>query len=191
MIRVVSAVDEERCGLDGVSLGVGMLVAGIATARLLASERPDAVIFVGTAGAYPGGPPVGSVVTARKFGVVSGTATLGLGYVPRAPEPLPADPDLLGALGLPLVDVACLVAITTDPALAARIGASWQVEHMEAYGVAAACAAAGTSTGRIAFAAVLGITNVVGPSAHAEWRANREACQAAAAGAVARLVAGR
>ncbi|MES2638990.1 MAG: hypothetical protein V4850_05890 [Myxococcota bacterium] len=186
MIRIVSAVDDERNGLDGVSLGVGMLPAGITTARLLATEHPDAVVFVGTAGAYAGGPAIGSVVTARSVGLVSGSATLGLGYVPLAPAPLLSDAALLRALDLPLVDVACLVAITTDPALAARIGISWQVEHMEAYGVAAACAAAG-----VAFAAVFGITNVVGPSAHAEWRANREACQGAAAAAVARLVAGR
>ena len=37
-------------------------------------------------------------------------------------------------------------------------------------------------------AAVLGITTAVGPDAHAEWRANRVACQHAAVAAVARLV---
>lgn len=186
MIRVVSAVDEERCGLAGVALGVGVVPAGLATARLLAVERPDAVVLVGTAGAYPGGPPIGTVVTARRVGLVSGTALLGLGYVPRAPGPLLADAALTAALALPTADVACLVAITTDPALAARVGADWQVEHMEAYGVAAACVAAG-----VPFAIVLGITNVVGPGAHAEWLAHRGACQDAAAAAVARLVAGR
>jgi purine-nucleoside phosphorylase len=185
-VLLLSAVDAERRGLPGLSVGVGVVPAGIATARLLASERPSAVVLVGTAGAYAGGPPVGAVVAARRVGLVSGTATLGLGYVPLPPPPVAADPELLRRLSLPEADVACLVAITTDPALATAIGASWQVEHMEAYGVAAACAAAG-----VAFAVVLGITNVVGPSAHAEWLANREACQDAAAGAVARLVGGR
>ena len=181
MIRVVSAVRDELGGLDGVPLGVGVVPAGIATAALLARERPDGVIFVGTAGAY-GDIPIGTVVTARTVGLVSGTATLGLGYVPLAPPPLTTQ---LHA-DAPLVDVATLVAITTDVALAARIGVTWQIEHMEAYGVAAACAAAG-----VPFGAVFGVTNRVGPDAHAEWRANRVACQAAAVAAVARMLAER
>jgi purine-nucleoside phosphorylase len=185
-VLLLSAVDAERRGLPGVSVGVGVVPAGIATARLLASQRPEAVALVGTAGAYAGGPPIGGVIAARRVGLVSGTATLGHGYVPLPPAPVSADGALNRALALPEFDVACLVAITTDPALATLIGADWQVEHMEAYGVAAACAAAG-----VAFAAVLGITNVVGPAAHAEWLANREACQDGAAAAVAQLVRGR
>ncbi len=181
MIRVVSAVREELGDLDGVPLGVGVVAASIATAALLARERLDGVIFVGTAGAY-GDIPIGTVVTARTIGLVSGTATLGLGYVPLAPAPLETQ---LRA-DVRLVDVATLVAITTDVGLAARIGATWQIEHMEAYGVAAACAAVG-----VPFGAVFGVTNRVGPGAHEEWRANRGVCQHAAAAAVARLLAGR
>lgn len=185
MIRVVAAVSAELGDLDGVALGVGVVPAGVAAARLLATDRPDAVVLVGTAGAY-GDVPIGAVVAARRVGLVSGTATLGLGYVPLAPPPLATDPALRAALALPEADVATLVAITTDPALAGRIGADWQIEHMEAYGVAAACAAAG-----VPFVAVLGVTNRVGPAAHAEWKANRDACQRAAVAAVARLVASR
>jgi purine-nucleoside phosphorylase len=184
MIRVVAAVAEELGDLQGSALGVGMLPAGIAMARLLANERPDAVVLLGTAGAYASGPEIGQVVAARTVGLVSGTAALGKGYVPRAPGPIETDPALRG--GLPEVDVATLVAITIDPALATLVGAHWQVEHMEAYGVAAACAAVG-----VPFGAVLGITNRVGPDAHAEWKAHRVAAQAAAVGAVARLLAGR
>jgi purine-nucleoside phosphorylase len=185
MIRVVAAVVEELGALEGVALGVGVVPAGIAAARLLAGERPDAVVLVGTAGAY-GDLPIGAVIAARRVGLVSGTATLGKGYVPRAPPPIETDAALRVRLGLVEADVATLVAITTDPALAASIAEHWAVEHMEAYGVAAACAAAG-----VPFAAVLGITNRVGPGAHVEWRANRDACQTAAAAAVARLVGGR
>jgi purine-nucleoside phosphorylase len=183
MIRVVAAVREELGDLDGIALGVGVLPAGIAAARLLATERPDGVVLVGTAGAYPGGPAVGSVVTASVLDLGSGARAMGLGYVPLAPGPLPSDPALRARLALPEATVVSLVAITTDPTLAARLGADWQVEHMEAYGVAAACAAVG-----VPFAAVLGITNDVGPGAHAEWRANRDTCQRAAVAAVARLL---
>lgn len=183
---IVAAVVEELDGLPGTALGVGFLPAAIAAANLLATERPEALILVGTAGAYRGGPPVGSVVTARRVGLVSGTAVSGRGYVPRAPGPIETDAGLRHALDLPEADVATLLAITTDAGLAEALAAEWQVEHMEAYGVAAACAAAG-----VPFAAVLGITNHVGPDAHAEWRANRVAAQSAAAAAVARLGAGR
>ncbi|MFN7142531.1 MAG: phosphorylase, partial [Myxococcota bacterium] len=186
LIRLVAAVPEELCDRDGVALGVGVVPAGIAAARMLATERPEAVVFVGTAGAYGPAPEIGTVVVSRRIGLVSGTATLGHGYVPRAPAAVEADPALRAALALPEADVATLVAITTDPALATRLGEQWQVEQMEAFGVAAACAAAG-----VPFAAVLGITNRVGPTAHAEWKANRDACQRAAVGAVARLVSGR
>jgi purine-nucleoside phosphorylase len=182
-IRVVAAVREELCGLVGTPLGVGVVPAGIAAARLLARERPDAMVLVGTAGAYPGGPAIGTVVAAARIGLGSAAGALGLGYVPLAPPPLDTDAGLRVRLALPEVTVASLVAISTDPGLAARLGADWQVEHMEAYGVASACAAEG-----VAFVAVLGITNRVGPGAHAEWRANRDACQAAAVAAVARLL---
>src|SRR5688572_17199301 len=109
----VSAVREELCGADGFALGVGMLAAGVATAALLA-RRPEALVLVGTAGAYPGGPAIGTVVTARRVGLASHGAAAGLGYLPLAPAPL----DLAPARGLVACDVLCLTAITTDPALA-------------------------------------------------------------------------
>jgi nucleoside phosphorylase len=167
---IVAAVREELCGADGVALGVGMLAAGIATAELLA-RGAGALVLVGTAGAYPGGPAIGTVVTARRVGLGSAGATAGLGYVPLAPEPI----ELTAAAGLPAYDVLCLTAITTDPALAARLGGDWQIEHMEAFGVALACARAG-----VPLTVVLGVTNAVGPDAHAQWRANRARMQEAA-----------
>ena len=65
MIRVVAAVAEELGDLQGSALGVGMLPAGIAMARLLANERPDAVVLLGTAGAYASGPEIGQVEIGR------------------------------------------------------------------------------------------------------------------------------
>lgn len=186
-VLLVAAVPAELGPLPGEALGVGLVAAATSTARLLAERRaagrlPARVVLVGTAGAYPGGPAVGAVVTARRVGQGSGTAALGLGYVPMAPEPV----DAVALDGLPAVDVLTCIAITTDPALVARHAAAWQVEHMEAFGVAWACARAG-----VPFSAALGIANEVGPDAHAQWRANRAAVEAAAVEAVARALGTR
>ena len=84
------------------------------------------------------------------------------------------------------VDVATTLAITVDDAAAARIAssASVHVEHLEAHGVAAACAARG-----IPFAAALGVANVVGARARDEWRAHHRSAASAAVDVVLRALA--
>jgi nucleoside phosphorylase len=64
-------------------------------------------------------------------------------------------------------DVATTLAITTDDALANSIAASLrcEVEHLEAFAVAAACLRAS-----VPFAVALGIANRVGSTARDEWR---------------------
>lgn len=173
---VVSAVAEELGELDGVALGVGVVVAAATCARVLAERRPSRVIFVGTAGTYPGGPAPGGVVCARRVLLASVGGVLGLGYVPRAPGPLDVEP----VPGVQAVDVVTVQAITTAPALVERLAALGQVEHLEAYGVALAAAAAG-----VPCSIVLGLPNRVGPDAHAEWQAHRATTEAAARAAVA------
>jgi nucleoside phosphorylase len=183
---VVSAVRDELGSLDGEILGVGPIVSAIRMAQLLERRRPSAVVLLGTGGAYPGsGRPIGSVVASSRLGWSSGVDALGLGYTPGAPAPIEADEGLLRALGLPGCPVLTTAAVTTDPALAQRLGAAWEVEHLESYGVAFACREAG-----VPFAAVLGITNDVGPDAHAQWLRHREAVQDAARAAVAALLGG-
>jgi len=59
----------------------------------------------------------------------------------------------------------------------------WQVEHLEAYGVACACAGAD-----VPFLAILGITNLVGPDAHVQWLTHRNQAQDAARRAAATLL---
>lgn len=163
--------------------------------RLLVERRPSRVVLVGTAGVFPGrAPTVGSVIVARRLGLGATAVTLGLGYQPGAPPVLTADaPDLPGDLpgdlpaGLPAcrrADVLTNLAITTSPDLAARFAVDWEIEHMETFGVAWACHAAG-----VPFAAVLGITNTVGPDAHAEWLRHRSAAESAARAAARALVA--
>lgn len=179
-VLYVAAVAEELGPLDGEALGIGLVAATAGAARLCAERRPAAVVLVGTAGAFPGadGIPIGAVVVGTSLVLGAPAVLLGLGYQPSPPPSLLADPALTGAMihaGAVPAAVLTQLAITTDPDLAARLGVEWGVEHMEAYGVAWACHAAG-----VPFVAVLGITNGVGPDAHAQWRAHRSGAEASA-----------
>lgn len=182
---LVASTREELGDLPGEVCGIGTVIAGVRTARLLLERRPEAVVLVGTGGAYPGGPAVGSAVAARRVGLGHGIAAMGLGYVPRAPQPIACDPGLLGRLGLPEVDVLSVGAVTTDPVLARRLADGWVVEQLEAFGVAAACRELG-----VPFVAVLGVVGEVGPDAHSRWLTHRGAAQEVAREAVRRLSAG-
>lgn len=185
MILVVAAVAEELGDLDGVALGVGPLRAAAAMARVLVEQAPSGVLLVGSAGAYPGGPLVGAVVTGGRLGWCDGATAVGAAYTPLAPPPMVGDAALMQRLGLPRVAVLTVPAITTDPAMVAALagcaGGPWAVEHLEAAAVALACASAG-----VPFACALGIANRVGPEAHAEWRANRGAAEVGARDAARR-----
>jgi purine-nucleoside phosphorylase len=185
-VRVVAATREELGGIQGAALGVGMVAAAAAAAKLIEAEDPSAVILVGSAGSYATGPAPGALIVSKRVGLASTAAALGLGYVPREPSPIATEEGVAQALQrgsgkaklAPIrADVLSTLAITTDPGLSTRHGHGWQVEHLEAYGVAHACAAAG-----VAFCAVLGIANRVGPDAHKEWlqhraQAERQACR--------------
>ncbi|MEQ1508416.1 MAG: hypothetical protein ABMB14_39665, partial [Myxococcota bacterium] len=136
---VVAAVPEELGDLPGELVGVGPIVAGARAAAILARAQPASVVLIGTAGAYPGGPPIGAAIAAAVVGWVDGVGALGLGYVPRPPAPIDADPALLAAVPLPRHRVATTGAISTDAALIRALAASppgWDVEHLEAYAVA-------------------------------------------------------
>ena len=95
------------------------------------------------------------------------------------PAPVPADPRLMARFDLPRVGVLSVDAISTDAILARRLADDWQVEQLEAFGVAYACAAAG-----IPFTMVFGITHQVGPQAHTQWLTNRALARRAAREAI-------
>ena len=185
MVLLVSAVREELGEHPGEPLGVGPVVTAARMATLLRERTPSGVVMVGTAGAYQGGPAVGTAVVAERVGLSEGVAAMGLGYVPRAPQPLVCDARLLERLAGPRVSVLTVSAITTDSVLAGRLSDGWQVEQMEAYGAAVACSQAG-----VPFAAVYGISNVVGPDAHTQWLAYRNEAQLKALEVVAPLLQG-
>jgi len=178
-ILVVAAVDAELGDLPGAALGVGVVRAAATMGRLLAliahRSAYEGVLLVGSCGVYGDAFSVGTAVRARRMGLADGGAALGLSYAPLAPEPVVADAALSRLLDTAPADVLTVGAISTDPALVAKVGAGWQVEHLECFGAAWACAQAG-----VPFAAVLGVANRVGPDAHAEWKANRLAAEEAA-----------
>jgi purine-nucleoside phosphorylase len=180
---LMAAAREELGDLDGEVVGVGPIVAAVRAATLIERRKPTAVALVGTAGAYPSGPAIGTAIASSRIGLSYGIAAMGLGYVPRAPAPVEGDPDLLGQLPVPHHAVLTVGAITTDPTLARRLSDGWTVEHLEAFGVAWACQQA-----QIPFVAVLGIANDVGPDAHVQWLTHRDAAQAAARDALAPLL---
>ncbi len=183
MILLVSAVREELGHHPGEPLGIGPVVAAARMATLIQERSPRAVFMVGTAGAYRGAFEIRQAVIAERIGLSEGVAAMGLGYVPRAPGPLPCDPGLLDRLEGPRASVLTVSAITTDSVLAGRLSDGWALEQMEAYGAAVACHQAG-----VPFAAVYGISNHVGPDAHTQWLAHRHHAQARALAVVSPLL---
>ncbi len=172
--------------------GVGLVEAAIGATAAIAEVKPDAVIFVGTAGLYPNRrPDLGwaGVAAARRLVLSADGVASGQAYLPPA---LPSAQEttltlrrVAAATGLLMADVACPLAITSRPApvgLHGRVQAS-DLENLEAFAVARAAAAAG-----LPFAAVLGISNSVGPSAHAEWKRNATRAAAAACRAALEVI---
>ncbi|MGA2447353.1 MAG: hypothetical protein ABTD50_01615 [Polyangiaceae bacterium] len=173
--------------------GVGLVQATVGALWSLRDCRPRAVVLVGTCGAYAGsGFGLGDVVTARAIRLVEPAAVRAQAQFPPAlSTTFAADPGLASELtqaGALPADVATTLAITVDDALAGDIARDTEcgVEHLEAYGVAAACARAG-----VAFAAVLAVANVVGSRARSEWQANHVTAEANAARIVRQWLATR
>jgi futalosine hydrolase len=179
-------------------VGIGLPMAAAGTAMHVAELRPKAVVAVGSCGAYSGRKPsdaggastplsIGDVVVARRICLVDASAYAGL---TQFPEPMSTAIDASAALAEELVraggtqaDLATTLAITVDDSTAAGIaqGARAQAEHLEAFGMAAACAARG-----IPFACALGVANFVGSRARDEWRMHHRRAASAAADLVVR-----
>ena len=177
-------VGERDVAARVVGIGLPMAAAGAATQLL--EMQPRSVVLLGTCGAYAGtGIVPGEVISARRVHLVSHSVARGVAQFPD-PMSLVTDAhsgtfEALLRAGARAADVATTLAITVDDAAAALVAraSGSQVEHLEAYGVAAACAARG-----VPFAAALGVANIVGARARDEWRANHRASAAAAVSAV-------
>ncbi len=158
------------------AVGVGLVQAAMGTVKLLERDRPDLVLLVGTAGAFP-------KARARMHGVYA-AARVVLAEPSHAqfPEPMPRALELPVQLaGLPVASVATTLGITTSDSaaeeLATRIGCD--LEHLELFAVAAACAAA-----KIPCACVLGVANIVGSDGRTQWASNHRHVSALVAHAV-------
>jgi nucleoside phosphorylase len=187
-VRIVAAFQPELAAITANYkdltrvLGVGMCEAAARTARLIALEKPSAIVLVGTCGVYPGKAfSLASAVVGNRFRLVDGSHAADHAAFP-APMQVDLTPDegltnALAAVGNARGPVATTLAITTDDALAGELAerSMCAFEHLEVFGVAQACALTETP-----FAAVLGVANVVGSSGRAEWRAHHEAASAAA-----------
>jgi nucleoside phosphorylase len=179
-------------GVDVVArvVGIGLPMAAAGAAMQLGEVQPRAVVLLGTCGAYEGaGVAIGQVVAARRVRLVSLAVVDGLAQFPEpmsvVAETHPAPTEALVRSGAFLADVANTLAITVDDAAAARIARATAVaaEHLEAYGVASACAARG-----VPFATALGVANVVGSRARDEWRTHHRTAATAAADVVLRAL---
>lgn len=154
--------------------GIGLAAAAVGAAGHLGELMPRAALLVGTCGAYPGsGLAIGDVVVARRLLLVDPAAIAGAA---QFPEPMTiaapvhdALTEAFAALGARSCSVGTTLAITVDDAGATRIAEATgaEVEHLEAQGVAMACAARA-----VPFAAILVVANVVGSRGRAEWREN-------------------
>jgi nucleoside phosphorylase len=170
-------------------VGIGLPAAAVGTAAALRAHAPTCVVLVGTCGAYEsrgGDLAHAQVVIAHRLHLVSTAAAEGRGAFP-GPMAIAVETDVALSRGLTgetgrQVDVATTLAITTDDALANRVGDAFgcEVEHLEAFAVASACARE-----RVPLAVVLAVANRVGSSARDEWRRHHEAAGNAATELVA------
>ena len=173
-------------------VGIGLVEAALGAARAIEQHAPKLVIFVGTGGAYTRAIQIGTVAIASDVALVSTAVVRGDGYVP-APVPMrQAATSAISrrlvacaqAIGCPAAParVANPLAITNSATLARKIAAQTEstVENLEVFAVARAA-----HTHRLPFAAVLGIANRVGPSAHQEWLTHQAAASEAACAVVA------
>ncbi len=176
-------------GQVGGAVGVGVVESAIGTTRLLAahSAAPVAVVFVGTCGALPGsGLAPGDVVVVARARLVD-AATLDGRAAPPGPMPCetPCDPELVAratGAGLRAVSALTTLGITTSDALATSLASHGEVEHLEAFAVARACASSS-----VAFVAILAVANPVGADGRSAWLANHVQASARAAEAAHRV----
>ena len=156
--------DDPPLGWELACTGVGALAGAVTTARLLAEQRPNRVLFVGTCGAYDDRLAPGDFIAAAQVIAVSLDELEGRAYRPGIETTRWAAGWSLPFPGHP---IAIPPAITQTEEGARRLSAVAIAEHLELSGVFAACLAAA-----VPVAAALVVVNRVGPAAHTEWKAH-------------------
>ena len=172
----------------GKTLGIGLPVAGSGMANRLTQLAPRCVILLGSCGVYagvadyrPNDVLVASRIVLFDHAVAAGRAAF--------PDPMTTTVDthalLTAGLGTGprtrVAQVATTLSITTDDALASTVhrASGCEGENLEAFAVALACHAA-----TVPFAAVLGVTNVVGSRGREDWRTFQRSAASTAADCV-------
>jgi len=156
-VLLVAATDIELCDRHGLVCGVGPVEAAAATARVLALDRPDAVLHVGIAGARgitPGGIVIGSES-------IYSDISAEIPVVGR----LEPDAALLVALRGALPE-----ALSLPIGTSAAVGGAGdvRVEGMEGFAVLRACALAGVPA-----IEVRAISNEITDADRSRWRIGR------------------
>lgn len=165
--------------------GVGLVESAVGVTLAIVAAAPDVAVLLGTCGAFAPAPPgpgepavarapalaIGEVVVGARVRLVDGAALAGDAELPG---PMPAEASLdatlhaaLVAAGARSVTIANTVGITVGDAHAARLAraAGAEVEHLEAFAFARACAA-----GAVPALVVLGVANAVGARGREEWK---------------------
>ena len=151
-------------GWESATVGVGAITAAVATAKLLADRKPEAVLFLGTCGRYDGRLEWFECLWATEAIATSLEERRGGAYRPEL-ERVRWVSTLEGPL--PHHAVAVPPAITSTQEGAAFLSKMAPVEHLELTGVFAACHGAGVPCG-----GALVVVNDVGPEAQKQWSAN-------------------
>lgn len=195
VILLCAAVDDELLpfrerlsGAEGVrfgAIGVGPVEAALGVSAAM-EDRPSLAILVGTCGAFPGVDlRVGQAVLVERSILAASDVGLGRSYVPDPAQIVShAEEGLASSLaetGLPRVGCVTVPAITRDLASAEALAraSGMEVEHLEAHAFLRAA-----ERRAIPAACVLGIANLVGPTAHEEWKQNAALASSAAAEAL-------
>jgi nucleoside phosphorylase len=155
-------------------LGFGMAVAAASCARGVQALNPRAVIMIGTCAVFPG------LSQYRPYDVLLPTKVQladasVLARKAAFPDPMQTSVECHGLLRSALAAsapraaqtvIASMMAPVTDDTLAASLHAATgcDADNSELFGIAAACQAAS-----VPFAAVLGVSNLVGSTGRHDW----------------------
>jgi nucleoside phosphorylase len=155
-------------------LGIGLPIASAAVARGILAVQPCAVVLLGTCGIFPGRSayrPLDVVVPPRSH--LLDVAVLERRAELPTPMQTQADCDAMVSAGLQAAHprahsapIASSLGRIVSDTLAAGLHAATGCdgENGELFGVATACTAA-----QVPFAAVLGVTNLIGSTAQKDW----------------------
>jgi nucleoside phosphorylase len=170
----------------GKAVGIGMAVAGPATARGILATQPRAVLLVGSCGVYPNLSQYRphDVIVSSRISLVDHAVNAGRSVFP-GPMQTTIDCNSLLAAGLAAAGgrvstapIACTVAQTVDDTVAASVHPTTgcDAENLEAFAVGMACRASD-----LPFTAVLGVSNIVGSTGQHDWKQFQRAAVNAAA----------